>query len=119
MKWDCSNQKGKKILVSEQKRNYFLNADDITYILCDGYVSTFYITDETKKYPTSRLLKHIEKELEQYGGFIRINRNTLINARYLSSSWTEDKVKYILVHKKQFKVSKRNAHLFRKDSESA
>jgi DNA-binding LytR/AlgR family response regulator len=59
----------KQIIVSE-----------ISHIVCDAYLCDIFAQNE--KFTCLKLLKYFEMELADYG-FIRINHNILVNARYI------------------------------------
>lgn len=53
----------------------------ITHLVCDGYITTIHLYNK-KPIVISKILKHFESELNEFG-FIRANNNTIVNLKYL------------------------------------
>lgn len=79
---DFSNQKNKTIILRGKSKIKQIIIEEIVYVKCDSYLTTFYTTNDTITY--SITLKQVELQIEQYG-FFRINRNTLVNLKYFDS----------------------------------
>ena len=82
MDLDFSNQTNKKIEVIEKTKTRLIDIETITYLDCNGYVTTIHLLN-FETYSTSKLLKCFENELKEYG-FIRANRSTLVNPRCIT-----------------------------------
>ncbi|MBI9067299.1 MAG: LytTR family transcriptional regulator DNA-binding domain-containing protein [Salinivirgaceae bacterium] len=80
---DYSSQRDIKISVKIGRQIRLINIEEIVYIKCDGYVTTIHFIQE-KPISTTRLLKYYELELSKFD-FIRVNRNNLVNAKYVLS----------------------------------
>jgi len=76
-------QRSQKVVLKEKGRGQFIKMDTITHLICDCYLTTVYTTTGTN-YVIAKLLKDFELELSAYG-FVRINRNTIINSSYVQS----------------------------------
>ena len=76
-------QKEKKIILKEKCINHFIRLDTITYLMCDCYLTTVH-TDTGDSYVIAKLLKEFEEELTPYG-FVRGNRNVIINITHIRS----------------------------------
>jgi DNA-binding LytR/AlgR family response regulator len=62
-----------------------IDVTDILYLTCSGNYISFYLADSSMNngsYMERETLKTYEKKLREYG-FFRINRNTLVNGRYI------------------------------------
>lgn len=75
------NPREQIIVLKEKKTTHYVEINQITHLTCDCYITTIF-TDNGEKVVVSKLLKDFEAELEQYG-FIRTNRNAIINHRYI------------------------------------
>lgn len=82
MKKDYSFQNDKKIIIKGHFKTQQIPIENITHIKCDGYISTIFFKVEETPVTTSKLLKLYEIELSELG-FIRANRNTLINRKHI------------------------------------
>jgi len=107
-----SKQFGKKILITEKSKSFYINLEDITYISCDKTVSTVHVMNKKETYSMAKLLKNFEKYLEDCG-FIRANRNTLVNIKYLSAIHVENGRKHITINNIDIIVPKRKVSLFK------
>jgi two-component system, LytTR family, response regulator len=81
IKTDSFAQKGQKIILKEKNINHFIRMDTITHLMCDCYLTTVY-TENGCNYVIAKLLKEFELELSSYG-FVRVNRNTIINILHI------------------------------------
>lgn len=84
MKKDYSRQNDIKITLKKNGKIHQIGIGHITHIICDSYVSTIYFIDDVASISITKLLKRFEIELAEFG-FIRVNRNCLVNARYIES----------------------------------
>jgi len=112
MNFDFSKQIGKKIAVCEKTRTTLIGIDTITHLICDCYVTTLYHTDQ-EPISSSKLLKHFEVELNEFG-FLRVNNNTIINPNHISGIEFSCQRKILHINHSEIKVSRRRAYLFKK-----
>jgi DNA-binding LytR/AlgR family response regulator len=112
MTLDFSNQKDKKIQINERNKTTLIDVESITYLECDGYVTTIR-TINNKTVATSKLLKHFERELEQYGGFTRVNRNSIVNIRHIICVQNIAGRKIIEINGSKIEISHRKSSLFK------
>jgi DNA-binding LytR/AlgR family response regulator len=112
MDFDYSKQKDKKIQVNERNRATLIAVESITFLECDGYLTTIRTID-TACITVSKLLKHFEAELNSFGGFIRINRKTLVNIRHITSIRREATRKIIEINGCSLEVSHRKSAQFK------
>jgi len=110
MGWDISKQIGKRIPIIEKSVVSYVDMEKITHITCDGYVSIIHLINGLK-YPVARLLKHFEEELAEYG-FLRVNRHTLVNIRYVDDTKISERI--LRIGETIITVSKRKLHLCKK-----
>lgn len=82
MKKDYSCQNDQKIIIKDRFKTQQISIKNITHIKCDGYVTTIFVKTEDTPIITSKLLKLYEIELAELG-FIRANRNTLVNIKHI------------------------------------
>jgi len=81
---DYSSQRNKTIILKGKGKVHQIAIEDIVYVECESYVSTFHTFGKGKTVSCSILLKDIEEKVNGYG-FCRINRNTLVNLKYFDS----------------------------------
>lgn len=112
MNFDFSKQKDKKIQIHEKCKTNLIAVESVTYLECDGYVTTVYSIDN-KPITISKLLKHFEKELNQFGGFVRVNRKTLVNTRHISCIRKIGVKKIIEINGCSIEISHRKSFLFK------
>lgn len=74
-------QKRKKIILKEKSINHIVEMNRITHLVCDCYLTTIFIESGTQII-VSKLLKEFEQELTSFG-FVRVNRNTMINTMHV------------------------------------
>ena len=77
----CSLLSDRKITLKEKGVIHLVEIDNITHILCQGYLSTVYTTNNGN-ITVSKLLKQFEEELSNMG-FMRINHNAIVNCLYV------------------------------------
>ena len=82
MKKDYSCQNGKKIIINECNRIRQIDIKRISHIQCESYISTIHFIDQEKPVITGKLLKLFEHELSELG-FVRANRNILVNTKHI------------------------------------
>ena len=108
MKKDYSNQYGHKLIVKEKGKFNQIEICKILVICCKGYLST--IKTDDSEITVSHLLKEYEEELVEYG-FVRINRNNLVNLNHIKSFFRKNnKPTIIMSNNEQLIVSRRNLH---------
>lgn len=78
-----SPQNDQKILLKEKNVNHVLNVKAITHLVCDCYLTTVFTTSG-HTYVVAKLLKEFDLELKPYG-FVRVNRNTVVNVQHVVS----------------------------------
>ena len=98
------------LTIKERDCISFLPLKDITHISCSGSLSTVYIVSR-KPIRVSKLLKELEKELEDKG-FVRINHNTIVNFNRLEHIKLE-KDRLLVLDKEEFTISRRKMHKVR------
>jgi two-component system, LytTR family, response regulator len=81
---DFSNQRDKTLIQKEKGKVHQIFIENIVYIECEGYISSVHTCDERRPVTCSILLKEIEEKING-NGFFRINRNTIVNLKYLES----------------------------------
>ena len=81
---DYSIQKGKTIILKTVKKCIQISIGDLIYIENDSYVLSYYLINKETPITISSSLKKVELELVNYG-FIRINRNQMINMKHFKS----------------------------------
>jgi two-component system LytT family response regulator len=77
----CLLQKRKKIILKEKSINHIVEMNKITHLVCDCYLTTIFI-ESGSQIIVSKLLKEFEHELTNFG-FVRVNRNTMINSMHV------------------------------------
>jgi DNA-binding LytR/AlgR family response regulator len=103
---DYDKQSGKKILITEKMKSFYINLEDITYISCDKTVSTVHVVNRKDGYSMARLLKSIENELVEYG-FMRVKHHILVNTKYLTEMQIIDGKQHITINNTDIVVSRR------------
>ncbi|MDR2126710.1 MAG: LytTR family transcriptional regulator [Prevotellaceae bacterium] len=78
MNYDMQNTKS--LMITSRNITKQIIVSYISHIVCDAYICDIFTQSE--KITCSKLLKDFEAELAEYG-FIRINHNILVNARYI------------------------------------
>jgi DNA-binding LytR/AlgR family response regulator len=77
MELDYGNQLNKKIRISEKSKATWVEVGTITYLVCESYLTIIHLNNnETITCTIS--LKQFEEILVDMG-FIRANRNTIVN----------------------------------------
>jgi two-component system LytT family response regulator len=111
MDLDFSKQKDKKLAIVEKRKTRLIDIDAITYLECDGYVTTIYLISH-EIINVSKLLKHFENELTAYG-FVRANHKTIVNPKYITAILPTICGKIIQINSSEIKVSRRKMLLFK------
>ncbi|MBN1990562.1 MAG: LytTR family transcriptional regulator DNA-binding domain-containing protein [Bacteroidales bacterium] len=94
-----------KIVVRTKTVSHVLSIKDITHLVCDCYLTTVY-TKTGEHLMVAKLLKEFEQELEGCG-FVRVNRNTMINVVHVTSFATGRKRTVQLSNSTSFVMSRR------------
>ena len=84
MKWDINKQVGKRITIKTKSGVLCFDVECIKYIICDEHYCNVYLIDQSE-HRVRRSLKYFRQKLEKTG-FFHINRNTLINLRYIKDA---------------------------------
>jgi len=100
-----NEQANKKLCVHEKGRTHFIEMEDIYYLKCQGYVTTFYLKSK-KSISVSKLLREFEMQLNDFK-FLRVNRNTIVNLRNVLYIKTGADTILCLVNNEEVKVSSR------------
>ena len=108
---DTIVQQNKKIALKEHQCVTYVEVETITHISCEGYLSTIYTIDN-KTTTVSKLLKHFEIELSNLG-FIRINRATIVNSKYIAMLRRGNRRKITLVNGVEVAISRRKLYQIR------
>ena len=101
---DYSQQIGKKITTHGYQK-LCVQIDSIIYIQCHGGLSTVFLNDKSQ-IAEIKTLKEFEVTLFNMG-FIRINRNTLINVKYINKITMHHGKRTIYLGEIMLTVSKR------------
>lgn len=100
-----SNQRDNTIILKETGKVYQVAIEEIIYVNCDAYLSTFHLINKNNTITCSIILKNIEEKLNIYG-FFRISRNTIVNMRYFKC-FSQNKRSFELISGESFQVSRR------------
>jgi len=122
IKLDYSKQIGKKIPIKRKTNIFYVNEARIRYIIYDKHYCYFYLAGvfDCEEIRVKRSLKFFEDTLIG-DGFVRINYNTLANARYFTDIHLVKSQRTLhITGGKDGKiephiVSKRRVHQFRDD----
>lgn len=112
MNKDFSKQRDQRLIVNERGKTQFIDIIEITHLTCEAYLTTIH-TIKGKQITVTKLLKEFEKELVDFG-FFRVNRNTLINMKYIASMKTRNKPSIELLNNCEIFVSCRRLSQFKK-----
>lgn len=91
--------------IKEETTTSFITLEKIEYIHCEGYLSTIF-TVSGEKYSTARALKYFEALLFDYG-FIRTNRNSLVNIMHITDCTLGSSPSVTLVGETKISIAKR------------
>ena len=116
MIWDTNKQVGKKIIIKTKKGFLSFEMERIKYIICDGHYCYIVLADNSE-HRVRRSLKYFEKteKLEDFG-FAHVNRNTLVNCRYVFDAellQTKRTLHLKVINNESIIVSRRKVHLFK------
>ncbi len=106
-----SSQRNNKVVVKEKSISYQVYIERITHLTCESYITTVHTID-SEKIVVSRLLKHFEIELAEYG-FLRINRNTVVNGKNILNYRNGGEACVMLLNNEKIKISRRKLHLLK------
>lgn len=108
---DLNRRDNSKIELREKGKIRLIERDKITYLICDGYLTTVY-TSDNNQFTVCKLLKQFETELYEFG-FIRLNYNTIVNMKYVCEIQTTPERIIILKNNTQITVSRRRKYLLK------
>ncbi|MDR1543774.1 MAG: LytTR family transcriptional regulator [Prevotellaceae bacterium] len=97
-----------KIIIKERNKANLVPIDEITHIVCSSYMCQIYIISGSC-INVSKLLKEFELELAEVN-FLRINRCTLVNLRYINTIKFGKNPTITLCNNLNFKISRRKLH---------
>lgn len=101
-----SNQQHQTIILKCEKQIRQFYVDQIMYISGNAYISTIHLANTEKPEAFSVLLKQLEERLLPFG-FLRINRNELLNMRYFKRMRKNESRKIVLHNDQELTVSYR------------
>jgi len=114
MNLEFSKQANKKLAIVEKRKTRLIDIGTITYLTCDGYVTTIHLLNQ-ETISVSKLLKHFENELEEYG-FLRANHNTIVNPKNMTGILSNNGETIVQINNLEIKVSRRKKFLFNNHS---
>jgi len=109
---DYSKQQDKAIVLKSGKQLRQFYVGQIMYVSTSAYVSSVHLVNTPKVESFSILLKNLEGLLAPYG-FIRINRNELINMKYFKELYEKNKYIVVMQNDQEFVVSYRRVTAIR------
>ncbi len=101
------DQLNNKLTVFQKGNITIIDLKDILYLQCSGNLTYIHLCIDQYPITVSKLLLRFEEELSQYG-FIRVNRNTLVNITKIRELRKTKKNHIILVNGEILAVSRRN-----------
>lgn len=99
-----SNQQNQTIVLKSAKQLRQFYVDQIMYISGSSYLSTIHLANSDKAETFSILLKQLEGKLASFG-FLRINRNQLVNMKYFKQLKANQKRLIVLQNDKELCIS--------------
>jgi two-component system LytT family response regulator len=111
MEFEYSKQNNHIITITEKSQISFINAGEILYLQCEGYLTTIYFVNKNS-IDIAKLLKYFEDELAEFG-FLRVNHNTLINMRYVNHLKTSKAQRVVYIEETEITISRRKFHLLK------
>ncbi|MCL2312703.1 MAG: LytTR family transcriptional regulator DNA-binding domain-containing protein [Firmicutes bacterium] len=93
------------LTIEEENKTTIINAVDILYIECNGYVTTVHLINN-QKITSSFLLKQYEKLLHDKG-FMRVNYPILVNGRHVKNAIFSKEQRVVFVQTIPIPVSRR------------
>ena len=110
MNKDFSFQQNNKLVLKTKGILNFIEMDKITHLTCEGSLTTVY-TINNSDFVISKILKHFERELLNFG-FIRANNNTIVNMMHVKEIKSSPNLKMYLTNDIEIKISRRKLYLF-------
>ena len=107
---DYSKQTG-KILTIKGHHKVCVHIESIMYIQCHEGLATIFLNDENTV-KEIKTLKAFEQKLYDMG-FMRINRNTIVNGKYITKINTKQGKRMVCLGEIVLKVSRRRLGVFR------
>ena len=107
---DYSKQIGKK-LTTKGHHKICVHIESIMYIQCHGGLATMFLSDESTVNEIQPL-KTFEEDLCGMG-FIRINRNTIVNSKYITKINTNQRKGMVCLGEIVLKVLRRRLRGFK------
>jgi DNA-binding LytR/AlgR family response regulator len=105
MNFNCQNEETLILKADGLIRQYYLS--DIIYINGTSYLSTIYVNNSDRQDTFSVLVGHLEEKLKPYL-FFRINRNVLVNLRYLKQlRQCGGRPRLVLFNDQEFRIAHR------------
>jgi DNA-binding LytR/AlgR family response regulator len=108
---DYSRQAGKKITTKGTQKTC-IDIENIMYIQCSGGLATIFLNDNKTTYDI-KTLKTFEEELSGMG-FCRVNRNTLVNGKYITKIKTYLGKRVVYLKEIAFTVARRRQVFIKK-----
>ncbi len=108
---DFSSQIGLKYKVIERDRITYIELSEIGYLDCDGYITNIHLVDGSV-ISVAKLLKKFEEELNEFG-FIRANRNVLVNLFHVDCIHIGKGQRKLIVNGVSINISRRNLYKFK------
>lgn len=100
-----TSPKGLKIVLKTKSVSHVLLMEEVTHLICDCYLTTVYTTSG-QKIVISKLLKEFEEELSCFG-FVRVNRNAMVNTQHVACYENGRKRAVVLSNKVSIDISRR------------
>ncbi|WP_047445393.1 LytR/AlgR family response regulator transcription factor [Alistipes sp. ZOR0009] len=97
--------------IREKNLTRFINLRDVTHIKSNSYLSIVY-TIEGEAFTFSKLLRQFEESLHDYG-FVRVNRNSIVNLIHVERYEAGDNPVVFLRGERNLAVSRRRCRLIR------
>ena len=108
---DCASQKGIRYRVNQKDKILFLSLEDVSHMVCDSYLTTIYLIDG-RNVSVTKLLKKFEEELKDFG-FVRANRNVLVNLIHVDCIHIGKGERKLFVNGVSINISRRNLYKFK------
>ena len=102
-----------KILLKEQKQIHLFDLNNIIYIIGSGNYSTLHLAEDNMTYTFCIIIGELEKQLIT-NGFFRINKNIVINLKYLISYTFRINHYAIMKTGKELEISRRRVPYLKK-----
>jgi len=109
---DYSKQQNQAIVLKSGKQLKQFYIGQIMYVSTSAYVSSVHLANTHKVESFAILLKNLEALLAPYG-FVRINRNELINMKYFKKLYEKNKYIVVMQNDQEFVVSYRRVATIR------